>query len=930
MADYKQTLNLPKTAFPMKANLAQREPNMLKHWQSMNMYQRLRELCQGRETFIYHDGPPYANARPHMGTALNKTLKDIICKAKLLSGYDAAFIPGWDCHGLPIELNVEKKLGKVGVKVDAKTFRQACRDYALKQVELQKTDFERMGVFADWANPYLTMDYQYEADTVRGLAAMIEKGHLQKGEKPVHWCPLCASALAEAEVEYKDKVSPQIDVAFAAIDPAKFYQAFNTAVQDLPVIVPIWTTTPWTLPANQAVALNKEVDYVLVQTKHGCFVLAEALSHAALARYEIDDAQVLATVKGAALDRLVLQHPFLERQVPVILAGHVTTDAGTGAVHTAPAHGQDDFVVGKAYGLPVDNPVNSSSCYKEDVPFFAGLHVYKANEPVIEKLQQTGALLARFDIEHSYPHCWRHKTPLIFRATPQWFISMDKQGLRDQALAEITKTQWYPSWGENRISKMVQGRPDWCISRQRTWGTPIALFVHKDTGELHPNAIELMHQAADKIAQGGVQAWYDLDPAELLGEDAPCYDKVTDTLDVWFDSGVSHYCVLNQREGIKQQADLYLEGSDQHRGWFQSSLMTGIALDERAPYKTVVTHGFIVDGNGHKMSKSLGNTVLPHDVINKVGADVMRMWISSTDYQNDIRFSDEILNRAADAYRRVRNTARFLLSNLNDFDPASDCVAANEMVALDRFAVALAQDLQQRIMAAYENYELHSVYQLIHNFCAVELGSFYLDVIKDRQYTVKAEAVARRSSQTAMYHILQGVVRWLAPIASFTAEEIWQHMPGDQAESVFFTTWYQGWKGIEADNGFWQQMMRVRDEVNKLMEAKRAAGLIGSNLEANVRLYAKGDLFKQLQSLEDELRFVLITSEASVEPWQDIDAGDTTDIDDLAVYIAAAEGEKCQRCWQRRPDVGLDKEHSGICGRCVKNCVGSGETRQFA
>jgi isoleucyl-tRNA synthetase len=929
MTDYKDTLNLPKTSFAMKANLPQREPEILARWEAMDLYGALREHCKDRPKFIYHDGPPYANARPHMGTALNKTLKDIVCKSQLFFGYDAAFVPGWDCHGLPIELNVEKKVGKVNTKLDAREFRQACRDYAIKQVDLQKTDFKRMGVLADWNNPYLTMDFSYEANTVRALAVMIDKGHLHKGEKPVHWCPLCASALAEAEVEYKDKVSPAIDVAFVAPRPETMAAVFGASVQGT-LIVPIWTTTPWTLPANRAVALHADVDYVLVQAGDKAYVVADDLHVSVMARYGLDDFVVLGHAKGAALENSVLAHPFEDREVPIILGDHVTTEAGTGCVHTAPAHGQDDFVVGQHYGLPVENPVNSSSCFIDAVKDFAGMHVYKANDPIIDALKARDVLLAHEDLEHSYPHCWRHKKPLIFRATPQWFISMDKKGLRGKALAAVKKTQWQPTWGENRISKMVEMRPDWCISRQRTWGTPITIFVHKDTGALHPETLALMETVAGLIEKSGVQAWYDLDAATVLGDEAKNYDKVTDILDVWFDSGVSHYCVMREREGVDQKVDLYLEGSDQHRGWFQSSLMTGVAMFDEAPFKEVVTHGFIVDSKGHKMSKSLGNTVLPHDIISKSGADVMRLWIASTDYQNDIRFSDETLKRAGDAYRRIRNTVRFLLSNLDDFNPQTDCVPADKMVDLDKWAVHTARNLQETIVSAYKNYEIHTIYQAIHNFCAVELGSFYLDIIKDRQYTAKADGLPRRSSQTAMYHILEGLVRWLAPIISFTAEEVWACLPGAHGASVFFETWYDAWNGISADLSRWSTLMQVRDEVNKVLEAQRANGNIRSSLDASVTLYAKGDLKTVLEALGDELRFVLITSDANVIAFDQQASAEVTALDDLAVHIDVTSATKCERCWQRRQDVGSDEVHPALCSRCVNNVSAAGECRRFA
>jgi isoleucyl-tRNA synthetase len=930
MTDYKATLNLPKTAFPMKAGLPQKEPEQLKRWQAMDLYGQLRQLGQSRPKFIYHDGPPYANGQLHVGHALNKILKDMVCKAKTLSGFDANFVPGWDCHGLPIEHKVEKKVGKVGVKIDAKAFRAACREYASTQVAAQAADFSRMGIIADWQNPYLTMDFRYEADTIRALADIVERGHLQRGEKPVHWCPACASALAEAEVEYKDKVSPAIDVAFAVIDKASVAQAFDVADNLSDVVVPIWTTTPWTLPANQAVAVNADIAYALVQTAKTALIVAKDLVASVMARYGIDDYQVLASQKGQQLEHIILQHPLLDRQVPIILGEHVTTEAGTGNVHTAPAHGQDDFVVGQQYGLPVENPVNADSCFIASTPLVAGEHVYKANEPIIEALTQSGVLLALAKLEHSYPHCWRHKTPLIFRSTAQWFIGMDKAGLRSAALKEIDQVEWLPAWGHKRIHNMVASRPDWCISRQRAWGTPLALFVHKESGELHPRTVELMRQVAERVEQSGIQAWFDLDAAELLGDAAADYVKTQDILDVWFDSGVTHYGVLRRRADLGQPADLYLEGSDQHRGWFQSSLLTGVAINGYAPYKAVLTHGYLVDGDGRKMSKSIGNIVAAKDVMNKLGADVMRLWVASTDYQQDVRYSEEIMKRASDAYRRIRNTARFMLSNLEGFDPEKDAVPLADMLELDRWAVQSAADLQQKILTAFDNYQFHNIYQWLHNFCTVDMGSFYLDIIKDRQYTSHASGLPRRSGQTAMYHILEAMVRWLAPILSFTAEEIWQHMPGAREESVFLSTWYQGLNGAEVDRQKWQGYMLVRDEVNKVLEQARAAGTIGSALDAGVTLYADATWLVSLQALEDELRFVLITSEAQVLPFAQGQTAHETSLAGLKVAIEVLSHNKCARCWQRRADVGCDEAHAELCRRCVENIEASGEARAFA
>lgn len=942
-ADYKNTLNLPKTAFAMKANLPEREPLILAHWQSIDLYAQLRQLGVSRPRFVMHDGPPYANGRPHLGTALNKILKDIIVKSKTLSGFDAPFVPGWDCHGLPIELNVEKKQGKPGVKLSPKAFRQACRAYAAEQVACQKEDFQRLGVVADWDRPYLTMDFHYEGNAIRALGKMIANGHLQRGEKPVYWCMDCGSSLAEAEVEYRDKASPSIYVRFDVLDLKLIYSRFNLSNFNNPISMPIWTTTPWTLPANQAVCVNPELVYVLVcvdqpEQAHSVrhFVLAEGLLGKVAEALGWQAYSVLAQCRGRDLERIKLQHPLLDRQVPVILGEHVTLEQGTGNVHTAPAHGQDDYRVGMVYGLSVDNPVDNRSCFHPDIPLVGGLHVTKANEPIMVALADTGKLLHHAVLQHSYPHCWRHKTPLIFRATPQWFISMDKQGLRTQALAAIEKTQWIPAWGQARIQQMIETRPDWCISRQRTWGIPIPLFIHRHSLALHPNTHDLIEAVAKRVDEQGIDAWFDLDPAELLGAEASEYDKVSDTLDVWFDSGVSQYCVLQQRHDLAFPADLYLEGSDQHRGWFQTSLLASLAINQQIPFKNVLTHGYVVDARGLKMSKSLGNVMLPAEVVGTMGADVLRLWAASTDHTNEVNVSKEILQRSADAYRRIRNTARFMLSNLDDFDPNRDLLPFDELVELDRWALQYAARLQQDIVTAYERFHFQTVFQLMHNFCSIEMGSFYLDIIKDRLYTVKADVKARRSAQTTLYHLIEALVRWMAPILSFTAEEIWQHMPASveitRSASVFLSNWYTQFPAvIETEQGFWAWFMSLRDEVNKALERYRQEGQLGSALEAEVTLYVSPEHLSALRRLGDELRFGLITSGASVEPLEQApNAALSTGLDNVRLSIKVSQAAKCVRCWHRRHDVGLESDHPGLCVRCVSNVTGLGEERQYA
>ena len=934
MSDYKDTLNLPKTAFPMKASLAQREPKRLQQWQDMDLYGKIREASAGRPKFILHDGPPYANGDLHVGHGVNKILKDIIVKSRTLDGYDAPYVPGWDCHGLPIELNVEKKVGKPGVKVTAAEFRQKCRDYAGTQVDKQRTDFMRMGVFGDWSNPYLTMDYHFEADIVRTLGRIVDNGHLQKGFKPVHWCTDCGSALAEAEVEYQDKTSPAIDVAYIALDQQAIRAALATDYQGN-IAIPIWTTTPWTLPASMAVSLHPELEYVLIDAQGRALVVAADLAESCVQRFGLPLLNILGRCKGAALEGLMLQHPYLEREIPVILGDHVTTESGTGAVHTAPAHGQDDFVVGAAYDIEVYNPVGSNGVYLPDTEFFAGQFVMKANSAIIDLLRERDALLHEEAYEHSYPHCWRHKTPIIFRATPQWFVNMHQRGLLDAAKAAVEGVEWLPEWGRARIDSMLEDRPDWCISRQRTWGVPITLFIHRQSGELHPRSSELIEQVALLIEEAGIDAWFDLEPAELLGADADDYEKVTDTLDVWFDSGVTHACVLRQRDGLHSPADLYLEGSDQHRGWFQSSLLTGIGAYGEAPYKTVLTHGFTVDGEGRKMSKSIGNIVPAAKVMKDLGADILRLWVAGADFRGAVAVSDEIFKRTADSYRRIRNTARFLLSNLNGFDPTTDVLPYADMLSLDRWAVDRAASLQAELIADYENFQFHQIYQKLHNFCAGDLGGFYLDVIKDRQYTTRADSVARRSAQSAMYHIGEALVRWIAPILSYTAEEIWENLPGEHSDSVFLEQWYEGLQPIAEDasmgRGYWQQLMAVRDAVNKEMEAKRAAGELRGSLDAEVTLFASGELKQQLEALGDELRFVLITSGARVLPSSEApESSAQTEVEGLKLAIAVSEAEKCERCWHRSADIGEFAAHPTLCGRCVQNVDGDGEQRSFA
>jgi len=918
----------------MRGNLANREPARLQKWQDRDLYQMIRKARSGRKRYVLHDGPPYANGDIHIGHAVNKILKDMIVKSRTLNGEDAPYVPGWDCHGLPIEHQVEKSIGKVGVKVEADEFRQACRDYALKQIDKQRDDFIRLGVLGDWYNPYLTMNFETEANIVRSVGKIIENGHVVRGDKPVHWCIDCASSLAEAEVDYKDKTSPAIDVRFRVVDETAFIAALSSEADgpgEGPLSVLIWTTTPWTLPANLAVALNPGEDYVLLQVDSDLGVerllLAEGRAQEALARYGIAESKGVARAKGEALEGLLLQHPFYARESLLVVGDHVTLEAGTGAVHTAPGHGQDDFILGRKYGLEIYNPVGGNGCFLPDTEIFAGEHVFSANDHVIEVLKENNALIHVEKFQHSYPHCWRHKSPIIFRATPQWFVSMEKAGLRDLAMDEIKKVRWVPGWGQARIESMIEKRPDWCISRQRYWGSPIPLFMHQQTNELHPRTAELIEAVAKRIEKGGIEAWFSLDARELLGDDSD---------DVWVDSGTTHFSVLQQDDRFTFPADMYLEGSDQHRGWFHSSLLASCAMHGQAPYRQVLTHGFTVDARGMKMSKSVGNVVAPIKVTNTLGADILRLWVASTDYSGEMTISDEILKRTADSYRRIRNTLRFLLANTNGFDPANHLLEPGDMLALDQWIVAETLELQLQLQQHYSDYQFHLALQKIHNFCSETLGGFYLDVIKDRQYTTQADSRARRSCQSAMFHVLEAMTRWIAPILSFTADEVWENMPGERAElGVFTAEWYDGlfaYANDDIDAAVWDVVEQVRTEVTRTLEGLRQDGKIGSSLDADVIVYADPALVERLQVLNEELRFVMITSAATLAPLNAADdAGLITLADGSRFRIEASANKftKCVRCWHHREDVGQHAAHAELCGRCIDNIEGDGEPRAY-
>lgn len=966
MSDYKSTLNLPHTTFAMKADLAKREPERLKHWQQQDLYAKIKQHMSGQPKFILHDGPPYANGPSHLGHAVNRILKDIVVRSKTLAGFNVPFVPGWDCHGLPIELNVEKKYGRVGGKLNHREFMAACRTYAASQIDLQRNGLIRMGLLGDWQNPYRTMDFAYEADIVRSFAQIIKNGHLDRGYKPVHWCLDCQSSLSEAEVEYAEKTSPTIDVRFTVVDEAtcllRFSSNVNQPLGEGPISLPIWTTTPWTLPANQAVAMNATQEYALIQCqKDGQnmrLILAVALVLETMQRYEINEYRTLATCSGQALEGLQVQHPFYEhKQVPVILGDHVTMDAGTGIVHTAPGHGTDDYAVGMTYQLPVEHAVGSNGVFDPELPLFGGMHIFKANEAIINHLKIHNNLLQQRSMSHSYPHCWRHKTPVIFRATPQWFISMQRADLRQRAVEAALTVQFTPDWGKERLVGMLLNRPDWCISRQRTWGVPLALFIHRTTGELHPNTLALLEQVANRIEQSGIEAWLDLDAAELLGADAIHYEKSRDVLDVWFDSGVSHTAVLRQRPELQFPADLYLEGSDQHRGWFHTALLSSVAMYQKAPYSAVLTHGFTVDANGRKMSKSLGNGIEPDQVINARGADVLRLWVAATDYRAEMTVSNEILERTSDMYRRIRNTARFLLANLTGFSPSTHLIQEDNMLALDRFILAKARQLQHFVRESYERYDFQAVCQEIHDFCTNDLGSIYLDIIKDRQYTMPTNSLGRRSAQTALYHILQSLVRALSPILPFTTAEIWDAMPEQTSESLFLSPlmttasanqqpqtslWYAPLDAMQSAilvNGqawdliTWDRLMTLRSLVNKTLEQQRAEGQLGSALEASVTLYVSDNLHSQLTIPNNELRFVFITSEAKMARLAECPATAlryTLDSEEIAIEITPLNAEKCERCWHRTSDIGHNLTHPTLCNRCITNISSDGELRVFA
>ena len=920
--DYKNTLNLPKTDLPMKAGLPNKEPEILSFWDSINLYNLIREENAKKDKFILHDGPPYANGDIHLGHSVNKILKDIVIKTKTLQGFDAPYVPGWDCHGLPIELNVEKKFGRDSDTVkDKSKFISACREYALSQIENQKKDFMRLGVLGDWENSYKSLDSSFEADTVRSLGRIVTNGHLQKGEKPVHFCYDCKSALAEAEVEYEDKVSKSIDVGFKVKEDSltKLSAAFSKEIDSCSFV--IWTTTPWTIPANAAVSIGPELKYTLCSSKFGNLILASDLIDQCSERWD-EDLEKIIEAKGSDIKDVVLEHPYLKRDSILVHGDHVTTETGTGCVHTAPAHGVDDHNICKKFNIETIHALDGNGFFNAEYEGLAGLPAIKADNIVIDILNDSGALINAEDFHHSYPYCWRHKTPLIFASTPQWFISMDKSGLLEGSIQAVKDVEWEPSWGYERIKSMLEGRPDWCISRQRSWGVPIPLIINKKTGEIHPKQNLLFNEIADRIDEQGLEAWDKANLEDLI-DDHDEYIKATDTLDVWFDSGSTHFCVLDKLYGKDLIADLYLEGSDQHRGWFQSSLLTGIAINGKAPYKAVLTHGFVVDENGRKQSKSLGNVVSPQKVCNNLGADILRLWVASTDFRSEMVATDEIMKQVADQYRRIRNTFRFMMGNLNDFNDDSKNINQNDLVEIDKWIISAAIKLDEEVKNLNDSYAYHHVVQKIHNFCVHELGGIYLDIIKDRMYVTKSDSHARNSAQFALFEVADILIRLISPILVFTAEEIWQShdLFKKQSKSVFLCP-KKSLNKIESSisDDDWKVIFAVKDSVNQNIEKARADSVIKGSLDAKIRISCSSETYGALKKIGNELKFVFIASEAEL-----IEDSNTK----LSIDIANYDQKKCIRCCNKCESVGSHENDPEICSRCHTNVYGDGEVRKF-
>jgi isoleucyl-tRNA synthetase len=919
--DYKDTLNLPVTDFPMKANLPQREPEIIARWKKDDLYGRMMEAGEGKPKYLLHDGPPYANGHIHIGHALNKTLKDVVLKAKRMSGFQAPYVPGWDCHGLPIELQVEKNLGSKKHGVTKLEMRKLCREYAAKFVGIQSEEFQRLGILGQWDKPYLTMNYEYEGITAGELARFAGNGGLYRGKKPVHWCSSCVTALAEAEVEYADHKSPSIFVKFLLADDIS---AAVPALAGKKVSVVIWTTTPWTIPANLAISLHPEYDYVALESGDDVLIVADGLKESFLKAVELEGS-VIATFKAGVLDGKQARHPFYNRDSVILLGEHVTLEAGTGCVHTAPGHGQDDYVMALKFGLDVYNPVDNRGRYISDLPFFGGQFVFDANKEVIAKLIEVEALVGQGSVNHSYPHCWRCKKPIIFRATEQWFISMEQNDLRKKALAAIDQVQWIPKWGKERIYGMIENRPDWCVSRQRSWGVPITAFACTACGEFLADA-QVMNHVADLFKTHSSDVWYDWDAGKLLPEGTACpscgkadFTKEMDILDVWFDSGVSHAAVLEPNATLGSPADMYLEGSDQHRGWFHSSLLESVGTRGVAPYRSVLTHGFVLDGQGRKMSKSLGNVVAPEDVIKKLGADILRLWVAAQDYRDDNRISQEILTRVAEAYRRIRNTCRYILGNISDFDPATDSIPYDRMPEIDRLALHVLEGLKERVLRAYDELEFHTIYQAVNAFCSVELSAIYLDILKDRLYTSRKDSLERRSAQTAFYQILDSLIRMMAPILSFTADEVWWSMPGKREESVHLAAFPALTPQVKDDAlaARWMRLFAVRSEVLKALELARAQKTIGHPLDACVAIAAPPEELEYLRENAPELKTIFIVSKVELTEEITGECYESTDLPGYRIAVTSAPGDKCERCWCYDEEIGADSDHPTICPRCV-------------